>query len=267
MISRPSSTFVHVEVADRVAWLTLDRPRAKNALNREMYAAVRDVARAVRTDTSIDALVVQGSAGAFAVGGDLKEMLALLASANPAAILSYEDDLPFEALRQVPKPTIAVIDGLCMGGGLTLAMMCDLRLATATSTFAIPEARVGIVDGHLPRLLRGRVPDAVLRRWMYTGAPFTAEEAMRAGLLSEVAEDAGDLDGRVRTLLGQLKESSQAAIAKLKSIFNEAMPLPSMSDAYDSLLSEEARLHLQRFGARVKPDVPQVPQGDEGIDQ
>lgn len=261
------SPFVHLKVEERVAWVTLDRPRAKNALTREMYAGVRDIARAVRTDASVDAFVLTGSEGAFAVGGDLKEMLAMLSSADPAAILSYEDDLPFEAVRQLPKPTIAVIDGLCMGGGLTLAMMCDLRLATETSRFAIPEARVGIVDGHLPRLLRGRVPDAVLRRWTYTGSPFGAADALHAGLLSEVAQDAGDLDRRVRALLAELASSSLSAIAKLKSIFNEAMPLPSMSDAYDSLLREETRLHLQRFASRGKPDDPQETDGEEGTEK
>jgi enoyl-CoA hydratase/carnithine racemase len=250
-----------VEIAERVAWLTLERPNAKNALDRQMYAAVREVARAARVSPDVDAMVVRGSHGSFAVGGDLKEMLSLLSSPRPAAILSYEDDLPFEALRQVPKPTIAAIDGLCMGGGLTLAMMCDLRLATATSTFAIPEARVGIVDGHLPRLLRGRVPDALLRRWMYTGSPFPAQEALRGGLLTELADDADDLDGRVRTILDELKSASLAAIAKLKSTLNEAMPLPSMTDAYDTLLSEEVRHRLGRFGSRRESRSQQEPVG------
>ena len=174
----------------------------------------------------------------------------MLTGPDRSAILGYEDDLPFEAVRQLPKPTIAVIDGLCMGGGLTLALMCDLRIATEASSFAIPEARVGIVDGHLPRLLRDRVPPAVLRLWMYTGAPFTARDAWRNGLLSEIAEDAEDLDRRVDELVGRLRGSSMSAIAKLKSIFNETMPLPSMSDAYEALLSDEVRNHLVEFGSK-----------------
>ncbi|SEG49561.1 Enoyl-CoA hydratase/carnithine racemase [Thermomonospora echinospora] len=258
---------VRFEVRERVGWLTLDRPEAKNALSRAMYAAVRDVARAARTDPAIDVLVITGSGGSFAVGGDLKEMRAMLTGPNPATILGYEDHLPFEAVRQLPKPTIAVIDGLCMGGGLTLALMCDLRIATESSKFAIPEARVGIVDGHLPRLLRDRVAPAILRRWTYTGAPFTAQEAWRNGLLSELATDAEDLGRRTADILDQLRGSSMTAIAKLKSIFNEAMPLPSMSDAYDSLLREEVRLHLQQFGSRDKPNAAPAAQAPEGNQQ
>lgn len=258
---------VRFEVRERVGWLTLNRPEAKNALSRAMYAAVRDVARAVRTDPAVDVLVIAGSGGSFAVGGDLKEMREMLSGPDRTAILGYEDHLPFEAVRQLPKPTIAAIDGLCMGGGLTLALMCDLRVATESSKFAIPEARVGIVDGHLPRLLRDRVAPAVLRRWTYTGAPFTAQEAWHNGLLSELAADAEDLDDRTAALLEQLQGASMPAIAKLKSIFNESMPLPSMSDAYDSLLSEEVRLHLQQFGSREKSAAAPTAQPVEGNQQ
>ncbi|MFC5751027.1 enoyl-CoA hydratase/isomerase family protein [Actinomadura rugatobispora] len=252
---------VRYEVRDRAGVLILDRPKAKNALSREMYAAVRDVARAVRTDPAVDALVLAGAGGAFAVGGDLKEMRAMLSGPDRSEILGYEDHLPFEAVRQLPKPTIAVIDGLCMGGGLTLALMCDMRIATESSTFAIPEARVGIVDGHLPRLLRDRVPPAVLRRWMYTGAPFSARDAWHNGLLSELADDAEDLQRRLGTLLTELSAASKPAIARLKGIFNEVMPLPSMSDAYDSLLNEEVLVHLKGFGANQGAGTAAQPDG------
>ncbi len=255
---------IRFEVDDRVGRLTIDRPQAKNALSREMYAAIRDIARSVRTDPDVDVLVITGSGGAFAVGGDLKEMRAVLTGPDPAAILDYEDHLPFEAVRQLPKPTIAVIDGLCMGGGLTLALMCDLRVATETSTFAIPEARVGIVDGHLPRLLRDRIPPAVLRLWTYTGVSFTAQDAWRYGLLSTLAADTEDLERRLGTLVEQLRGASLPAIAKLKSIFSEAMPLPSMTDAYDTLLSEEVLLHLQGFGAERKTGTAATTQANEG---
>lgn len=258
---------IQFEVRSRVGWLTIDRPDAKNALNRAMYASIKDIARSVRADDAVDALVITGESGAFAVGGDLKEMLAMVTGPEPASVLGYEDHLPFEAVRQVPKPTIAVIDGLCMGGGVTLALMCDIRIATSSSTFAIPEAKVGIVDGHLPRLLRDRVPQAVQRLWMYTGRSFTAEDAFRYGLLSELATDREDLDAKVAAVLKQLSGSSLTAIARLKSIFNEAMPLGSMTDANESLLGEEARLHLQQFAERGKRQETPESQPKEGNEQ
>jgi enoyl-CoA hydratase/carnithine racemase len=246
-----TSSDVDYRVADGVARVTIRRPQARNALSREMYSALRDAFRAVRVNDSVYALVLSGSDGAFAVGGDLKEMSELLAAEDRARILGYEDDLPFEALRQLPKPTIAAIDGLCMGGGLTLALMCDIRIATTRSTFAIPEARVGIVDGHLPRLLRERVPSGVLRRWLFTGSPFPPAEAFRAGLLSELV-DADDLTKSVDGVLDELRGVSPRAVAKLKSIQNETFTLPSMTDAYDSLLSEDVREHLLSFANRSR---------------
>ena len=176
---------ITVELRDRVAYVTIDRPEAKNALCKSMYAAIRDAAVATDADPDVDLMVIQGSNGAFASGGDLKEILDVLEN-DPPAILDYEEYLPFEAVRTMKKPTIAVIDGLCIGGGLSLALMCDLLIATDRSRFAIPEAKVGIVDGHLPRFLRDIVPHATLRYWMYTGALFPAAEAQAAGLLTKL---------------------------------------------------------------------------------
>ena len=147
---------LNFDIRDGIGWLTLDRPAAKNAMTKSIYAGIRDVCRRVHTDDEIQVLVIQGASGAFSVGGDLKEVLEMLREGDAAGVVAYGDYLPFESLRSLPKPTIASINGLCMGGGLTLALMCDIRIATSQSRFAIPEAKVGIVDAHLPRLLRER---------------------------------------------------------------------------------------------------------------
>ena len=137
---------LNFDVREGIGWLTLDRPEAKNAMTKSMYAGIRDVCRRVSTDEEIQVLVIQGVSGAFTVGGDLKEVLEMLREGDAAGVVAYGDYLPFEALRSLPKPTIASINGLCMGGGLTLALMCDIRIATSQSRFAIPEAKVGIVE-------------------------------------------------------------------------------------------------------------------------
>lgn len=255
-------TTVEWEVADGVARVTIRRPQAKNALDRQTYAALRDAFRRARVDDSIVALVLSGSDGSFAVGGDLKEMVEILDSDDRSRILGYEDDLPFEALRQLPKPTIAAIDGLCLGGGLTLALMCDMRVATNRSTFAIPEAKVGIVDGHLPRLLRDRVPSAILRRWLYTGVSFPAEQAYRVGLLTEVVAPE-DLSATVDGILADLAKVPPAVLAKLKAIQNETWTLPSMTDAYESLLTETVREHLLSFARRSRTARPSSMEGPQ----
>jgi enoyl-CoA hydratase/carnithine racemase len=236
---------ITMETADRVVYLTIRRPEARNALTKAMYAALRDACIAARDDCGVDALVIRGSDGAFAVGGDLKEMLDALHS-DPARLLDYEDYLPFETLRTLSKPTIACIDGLCIGGGLTLALMCDCLIATDRSRFAIPEAKVGIVDGHLPRLLRETVPPARLRYWMYTGALFPAQEAYDVGLLSKLVP-ADRLEEALAAMLRELKASSPEAIRHLKVILNETRPLSPMTDAYLTMLQPHVKQRLEAF--------------------
>jgi enoyl-CoA hydratase/carnithine racemase len=239
---------ITMEVADRVATITIRRPEAKNALTKAMYAAIRDACLVAQADSEVDAVVLKGSDGAFAVGGDLKEMLGALQS-DPGKLLDYEEYLPFETVRTLTKPTVACIDGLCIGGGLTLALMCDCLIATDRSRFGIPEAKVGIVDGHLPRLLREAVPPARLRYWMYTGTLFPAQEAYEAGLLSKVVA-AESLDEALEKMLRDLKASSPEAIRHLKVILNETRPLSPMTDAYLTMLQPHVKVRLEAFASR-----------------
>jgi len=233
---------------DGVATITIRRPSAKNALTKAMYAAIRDAALAAGEDSDVECVVLRGADGAFCVGGDLKEMLDALEN-DPGGLLDYEDYLPFEAIRSLAKPTIACIDGLCIGGGLTMALMCDCLIASDRSRFAIPEAKVGIVDGHLPRLLRGTVPPARLRYWMYSGTTFSASEAERAGLLTKVVPP-DTLDEAVESMVCELRASSPEAIRHLKLVLNETRPLSPMTDAYLTMLQPHTRRRLQAFAGR-----------------
>ena len=239
---------ITMEVADRVAYVTICRPDAKNALTKAMYAAIRDACLAAQDDSEVDAIVLRGSDGAFSVGGDLKEMLDALNS-DPTRLLDYEDYLPFETIRTLTKPTVACIDGLCLGGGLTMALMCDCLIATDRSRFAIPEAKVGIVDGHLPRLLRETVPQPRLRYWMYSGALFPANEAYEVGLVTKVVPP-DVLDEALAAMLRELKASSPEAIRHLKVILNETRPLSSMTDAYLTMLQPHVKERIESFARR-----------------
>ena len=239
---------ITLDVAERVATITIRRPEAKNALTKAMYAAIRDACRAAEADPEVDCMVLRGYEGAFAVGGDLKEMLDALQS-DPRRLLDYEDYLPFETVRTLTKPTIACIDGLCIGGGLTLALMCDCVVATDRSRFAIPEAKVGIVDGHLPRLLRQAVPPAKLRYWMYSGSMFSAPEAYEVGLLTKVVAP-DRMEETLGKMLTEFRASSIEAIRHLKMIFNETRPLSPMTDAYLTMLQPQTRERLEAFAAR-----------------
>ncbi|MCJ2181047.1 enoyl-CoA hydratase/isomerase family protein [Novosphingobium album (ex Hu et al. 2023)] len=239
---------ITMETADRVATITIRRPEAKNALTKAMYAAIRDAVLAADADDGVACVVLRGSEGAFCVGGDLKEMLDAIET-DPSRLMDYEEYLPFEAVRSLRKPSIASIDGLCIGGGLTMALMCDCLVATGRSRFAIPEAKVGIVDGHLPRLLREAVPPPRLRYWMYSGSLFSAQEAYEAGLLTKVVPS-DDLDGTLERIVREFLASSPEAIRHLKTVLNETRPLSPMTDAYLTMTQPHTRKRLEAFAAR-----------------
>lgn len=230
--------------------IVFHRPEARNALTKALYAELRDLYRDAYLDDSVTAVVLQGTEGNFAVGGDLKEMLGSL-NARDRALFGYDEAVPFEAIRSLPKPTIAAVDGLCLGGGLTIALVCDIVIATERSKFAMPEARVGIVDGHMPRLLRDRVPPAMLRYWLYSGATFSAAEAFQGGMLTRVVPDDG-LEDAVQSVLGELAKASPNAIRLYKKILNETRPLSSMEDAYETMLGPDALARVNAFAERSK---------------
>lgn len=243
--------YITSEIVDGVMRITIDRPEAKNALTKAMYAALRDCYRRAYRDDAITAVVLEGNETSFATGGDLKEMLASLEDEGSLDVFAYDESVPFEAIRSLPKPTIAKVDGLCLGGGLTLALVSDIVIAGDGTRFAMPESKVGIVDGHMPRLLRDRVPSAWLRYWLFSGAMFSAAEAFQAGLVTRLVPSE-ELEDTVRSVLTDLAKASPHAIRLYKKILNETRPLSSMEDAYETMLGADARARLDAFSNRPR---------------
>lgn len=238
-------------VEDGILRVRIDRPEAKNALTKAMYAQLRDCYRRAYRDDTISAVVLEGNGTSFATGGDLKEMLSSLADETDLGIFGYDEAVPFEAIRSLPKPTIAKVDGLCLGGGLTLALVSDIVICSDATRFAMPESKVGIVDGHMPRLLRDRVPPALLRYWLFAGVMFSAAEAFHAGLVTRVVP-AAELEDTVQAVLSDLAKASPNAIRLYKKILNETRPLSSMEDAYETMLGDDARARLVAFSERTR---------------
>lgn len=241
-----SNDNVATAVDSGILTVTIRRPEARNALTKAMYAAIRDATRDAYVDDTVDLVVIRGSEGAFAVGGDLKEMLSDLETGG-RGLFSYDECLPFEAVRALPKPTVAVIDGLCIGGGLTLASVCDVVIATNRSKFAMPEARVGVVDAQMPRLFRSQVPPALLRYWLYSGASFGTDEAFAAGLLTKVVEP-DVLEATVDEVIANLRKGAPGAIRLYKKILNEVRHVHSMEDALQTMFGPEAQERIAAFG-------------------
>jgi enoyl-CoA hydratase/carnithine racemase len=190
------------DVRDRIAYLTLNRPQARNALTFEMYETLFDIAGRVSTDTNIAALVISGAGGkAFAAGTDIAEFRSIK---TPADALAYESkiDRILGALESCPKPIIAAIAGACTGGGAAIAACCDLRIATADLRFGFPIARTlgnCLSMGNYARLVTLFGP-ARVKDLIFTGRLMGADEAKASGFIAEILNDNGSLITRAAEL-------------------------------------------------------------------
>jgi enoyl-CoA hydratase/carnithine racemase len=205
-----------VVAAGGVTRLTLTRPESRNALSRSLCAALRAALRAAAADPQCRAVLLQGSGGCFASGADLSEFDR--PSEQREFVLEGYRELRAtqELLYALDRPTVAAIDGHCLGAGLSLALACDLRIATPRSIFAAPPAQLGLLysDRELWRLAL-RVGFARSRELSFTGRRVAAAEALQLGLIERLSEADG-LDVASNELLGQLTACSPRSLRMTK---------------------------------------------------
>ena len=175
---------IRYDVDAPMALITIDRPEKHNAISLATLDELQAAVAAAADDDSVKVLVLTGAGGrAFASGSDLSEVV------NRDFRKALEPIVQglAEQLERTPKPTIAAIDGICMGGGLEVALGCDLRIATPSSRFATPEGKLGIIPGGGAT---ARLPRIVGRGWamemMLMGEPIDAERALAIGLVTRL---------------------------------------------------------------------------------
>ncbi len=173
-----------IEHRDRVGLITLNRPQALNALNDDLMDELGHALLAFDADTTIGAIVLTGSAKAFAAGADISRMRDLtFASAFQSNFVSRN----WETIRQIRKPVIAAVAGYALGGGCELAMMCDIVIAADTARFGQPEIKLGVMPGAGgTQRLSLAVSKAKAMDLCLTARMMDAAEAERAGLVSRV---------------------------------------------------------------------------------
>ena len=221
----------------RVGLVTLNRPKALNALCDALVAELGQALDAFEADAEIGAIVITGSEKAFAAGADIKEMK------DRSFIDVYQSDfitVGWERVAQCRKPVIAAVAGFALGGGCEMAMMCDFIIAAETAKFGQPEITLGIIPGAggTQRLARA-VGKAKAMDLVLTGRMMDAAEAERAGLVSRVVP------------AEKLLEEAMAAAEKIA-----AMSLPvalmakeSVNRAFESTLAEGIRFERRLFHA------------------
>ena len=208
-----------------VRLITLHRPQALNALNRQLLAELREAVTAADADETVRALVLAGSGDrAFAAGADIAELAAL----EPAGARRFAESgqALFRAIETLGKPSIAAVQGFALGGGCELAMACTLRVAADTAQFGQPEVDLGLVPGfagtqRLVRLVgRGRALALLLG-----GHRIHAHEAERIGLVNRVVP-AGDLRAEALALAHGLAAKAPLAVRYILAAVHEGADLP-----------------------------------------
>ena len=189
-----------VEIADRVAVITLNRPDVRNAINAQVQRELRVALDRLRADDSVGVVVITGSGEkAFAAGADIGQ----LQNYDLHTGLTSSMQRLYDEVESFEKPTIAAVNGYALGGGCELAMACDIRLAATTARFGLPETNLSVLPGaggtqRMARLVGvGLAIDLIL-----TGRMLDADEALATGLVTRVAEP-GDL----RTAAGELADA------------------------------------------------------------
>jgi len=181
-----------------VASLVVDRPEKRNALTAGMWAALPGVLGELADDPAVRVLVVSGAWPSFCAGADIADLLGGPDAEDPMAAVREANLAAQAALRDFPKPTIAMIRGHCIGGGVELATCCDLRFTDPTGVFGVTPAKVGIVfTPTSTRQLVRLVGPATARYLLYSGELVDADTALRTGLVDRLLA-AGDLAGEVR---------------------------------------------------------------------
>ncbi len=254
-----SSDDLTYEVRDEIGLITLNRPRARNALTFQMYERIGDICADAPTDGSVKAIIVTGAGDkAFAAGTDIS----LFRDFHTAQQgIDYERNFArcFTRIEACPVPTIAAICGACTGGGAGIAAVCDLRLATRTIRFGFPIARTlgnCLSAGALARLAavlgEGRLVDILL-----TSRLIEAEEALTIGLVSEVLDDHEALMARAWSLASQLKQHAPLTMRATKELLRRLRAAGPEIDDEDVIgavySSADFREGLDAFLAKRKP--------------
>ena len=239
-------------VEGHVASIGLNRSEKLNAMTDAMYAAIGEAVRQAEADPQVRCIVITGSGRAFTSGHDLGEF-AGRGEWRPWRAERFDNGL------ECAKPVIAAIQGYCLAGGLELALFCDIRIADETAQFGCPEVRWGILHGYGALRLPGLIGGSDAMRLLLTGEFIDAAEALRIGLVSEVAP-AERLADRARELAEAIAANGPTAIRMTKELAQRSRDA-SLADGLriyqeysrQAFGSEDAREGLAAFAERREP--------------
>lgn len=242
-----------------IAIVAINRPVKRNALDGAAWQELGDVFTALRADASVRTIILTGRGGAFCAGDEIGAFAAV--RDNPPARQAYWDSIMacYGAVSAAQVPVIAAVSGPCVGGGCTLALRADFRLADTTARFGVPPAKLGLVyPADSTQLLVGTAGITMAKRMLYTGELIDAQAALACGLVSEVVE--GDVVAAALALAERMIDKAPISIRASKlacdalltgRIADVAPEVAALSDQADR--SEDYREGARAFAEKRKP--------------
>ena len=221
-----------VEKKGAIGWIVFNQPAKRNAINGAMWRGIAPAMKQFDVDEQVRCVAFRGTGTeAFSAGADISEFQKIRAERQSVSQYDGLLDEVLHAIQDSRKPSVAMIHGFCMGGGLEVALACDLRYCGASAQFAIPAAKLGLaynVEGH-KRLLE-TVGHAHAREIMFLGGRYVAADALAMGLVHKVLPE-GALEKYVGEVLQTLADNAPLAIANSKTIIEEYVKSSGTPDA------------------------------------
>jgi enoyl-CoA hydratase/carnithine racemase len=214
-----------------VGILTFNNPERHNAVSLEMWEATKRILDDFATDDDVRVVVLTGAGGkAFVSGADISKFASERATLEASRAYNVKSDAAYSSVADFPKPTIAMIKGYCIGGGVGLAVCCDLRICSDNSRFAVPAAKLGLGYGYsgLKRLV-DIVGASFAKEIFYTARQFDAQEAYAMGLVNRVVPPA-ELETSVKDITDKICANAPLTIKAAKFAINEILKDESKRD-------------------------------------
>ena len=242
---------------DRVGYITFDRPDARNAMTWQMYEELGEICRAVATDGDLRAVVLRGAGGqSFIAGSDISQF-AQFSDGNDGIAYERKMEHYLSLLLDIPVPTLAVIEGIAVGGGLNIAACCDIRIAAKGTRLGVPIARTigNTLSIHNYARLVAAFGEGRARRMLMLGELLDGEEALSCGFLSRLVEPQ-DLDEATAKLVARLLENAPLTLQASKKAIRRVLHA-DLEEAEDLVAlcygSQDFKLGVAAFIAKQKP--------------
>ncbi|MHB8668802.1 MAG: enoyl-CoA hydratase [Burkholderiales bacterium] len=205
-----------------IGWITFNNPERRNAVSMVMWEALADIVRDYVADSAIRVIVLKGAGDkAFVSGADISEFEEKRSSPETTRIYNQASGKANDELTHAGKPTIAMIRGYCIGGGVSVALSCDMRIAADDAKFGVPAAKLGLgYEAKGVRKLMNLVGPAFAKEIFFTARQFTAEEALAMGLINRVVPKA-ELEAYVRNYADTIAANAPLTVASIKTIVGE----------------------------------------------